>query len=590
MRSPDPFPGPQLREVLESWKEIAAYLGRSVRTVQSWEKEEDLPIHRHQHDKQGSVFAYREELDRWRESRTAAPAPPQPHLVFPEPAAPEVGFPWARRLTALAIAAAVIATIAGLVLRPGGPAGKPARVESIAVLPIRTSEAGRAVDGDGLTELLIDELARLPGLRVMARSSVSHYQGRLVRPVEVARELGVDAVLNGEVSRSTSGYDARLELVNARDGSLIWTRRYESAPAALAFVHGRMADDLARALRGRSSSRALSSNPVAYEQYLLGLRAFHQRSLRPATRKLQMESAVAHFKESIRLDPSFAAAYAGLANAQGTWILPNMIDPAEGAVLVLENAGKALELDPANAQAYAIVASLKSRVLWDFAGAERDFLRAIDLDPSAATSHQWYAAHLYSMGRYADARREVDLAYQLDPLSPAVTAERCWGFYCERRFREAIAFGREVEARDPDRTPWQCMNGSLLALGEYEPFLANLDRIAAPRAKEMRTAFARRGARGIFETQQKNASAGPTMQAIRVLALLGEKDEAFAALDAAVAKRHPIMSEYHLEPAFDPLRDDPRFAAIAKRMGLPQSALEAASALAKQTPYHPLSQ
>ena len=586
MRSPDPFSRPQpARDVLESWKEIAAYLGRSVRAAQLWEKEENLPVHRHQHDKQGTVFAYRDELDRWRESRTTPPGPPPPHLVSFEPVAPEARLRGPRLVTAFAIAAAVLATIVGLVMWGSRHVARPEKIESMAVLPMRNLDSQSAHVGDGLTELLIDELARLPDLRVMARSSVFHYRGKAVRPVDVGEELGVGAVLTGEVSRTGTGHVVHLKLVDAHDGALMWARRYEAASTELPFVQSRMADDLARALRGRSSSRPLSANPVAYEQYLLGLRAFHQRSIQPAAARPLLESAVSHFKEAIRLDPQFAAAYAGLANAQGSSIQRNMIEPAAGTVLVLENARKALELDPENAQAYRIIASVKSRVLWDFAGAERDFERAIDLDPSDATTHQWYAAHLYSMGRYADARKEVDLAYGFDPLSPAVTAERCYGFYYERRFREAVTFAREVEARDSDRTPGPCLNAALLASGEYEAYLDNLDLHAVPQAKRIRDAYARSGVRGIFEVQQTNASARTPIRTARALAVLGDRDKAFAELEAALARRDPVMSEYHLEPSLDLLRDDLRFAAIGKRMGLPASALDAASALAKKTPH-----
>jgi TolB-like protein len=583
---PDPFRRPD-RAVLESWKEIAAYLGRSVRAVQLWEKEEHLPIHRHQHDKQGTVFAYRDELDRWRDARSTPPPPPSPTLVFPEAVSePE---PLPRRkvagwVLAGAVALVVIATLTAALLWRRDARSGPRAVRSIAVLPLQNADRGSEHLSAGLTELLIDELARLPDLRVKARSSVMHYRGKRVLPDAVGRDLDVDAVLTGEVRREAGRIVARLELVDTRDGAQLWARRYESAAAHLPVIHSRMANDLGLALRARPATRPTSTNALAYEQYLLGLREFHRRSVIPGETK-SIHRALEHFQAAVQLDPQFAAAHAGLANAYGPAIMADLITPAEGTVKVLGAAQKALELDPSNAQAYRIIASLKSRILWDFAGAERDFQRAIDLDPSDARARQWYAAHLFMVGRHEDARREVDLAYQLDPLSPSVTSERCWVFYYERRWREAVAFAREVEARDPDRAVPPCMTSSLLALNDYEGFLKYVASRNAPSAANLRAAYARGGARGIYELQRQRLRPSAPVMAARVQATLGDADAAFAFLEAAAASRKPEMSEYHLEPGLDPIRGDPRFAALAQRMGLPSAALDAAARLADRTPF-----
>lgn len=588
MSPPNPFARPESRAVLESWKEIAAYLGRSVRAVQLWEKDENLPIHRHQHDKQGTVFAYRDELDRWRQSRvTSASAPPPAALVFPE-AVPEpeqaAGHRFLRPILAALIAMIVIATaIVFLDPRREAPTA-PRSIRSIAILPLRNADAASEHISDGLTEVLIDELARLPGLRVKARSSIVHYKGKQVVPQDVGRELDVDAVLTGEVTRGASGLAARLELVDSRDGSQLWARRYDAPAANLPVLQNRMANDLGYALRARPATQGGSSNALAYEQYLLGLREFNHRPLVPGETK-SIRRAIEHFQEAVRLDPQFAGAHAGLANAYGPAIMADLVSPAEGTVLVLASAQKALELDPGNALAYNIIASLKSRVLWDFEGAERDFTRAIELDPSYARAHQWYAAHLYTVGRHDEARREVDLAYQLDPLSTSVTGERCWGFYYERRWAEAVAFAREVEARDPARALPTCMTSSLQALGDFDGFLDYVAKRNAPSAAKLRAAYAAGGPRGLYQLQRERLRPAAPVFAARVHAALGDTNAAFAVLEQAMAARKPEMSEYHLEPGLDPIRNDPRFQRIAERMGLPPAAIEAAAALAKRAPY-----
>lgn len=602
MRSADPSPSSApARDVLESWKEIAAYVGRSVRTVQLWEKDEDFPIHRQQHDKQGTVFAYREEIDRWRESRSAAPRPiPAPSVLPdspgetpakspidatpPDPVTP--GQPRGGRWIAAAVLAAAIACVFVLgVQRLREPRLPTRAIGSIAVLPFTNGDPRSGHVSDGLTELLIDDLASIPGLRVMARSSVFQSQRKGVPPARVGEELKVDAVVTGEMRRESGGLVIRLELIDVRDGAQLWSGIYPAQTASLPVVQRRMFEEVARALRSEGAAPArprtdpkYTARPDAYEEYLLGLREWNVR------RRDSLLRSVAHFRRATELDPQFAAAYAGLANAYGVMIAYDQLTASEGTLLALAAARKALELDPENAEAHTSIASSSFRSLWDFKSAERDYRRALELNPSYATAHQWYGEYLETMGRFPEARREIESAFAIDPLSSAITSDVCWISVAERRYQQALAFGRSVEARDPARAPQRCMVNALLALGEFDEVLRRLEAQGAPAAASVAEAYRKKGPRGFYNARLHGfLRMQPHPEPVTIArhhALLGDRDQAFVWLDKAFAERASATPSFHVDPAFDSIRDDPRFRALAARIGLPSSALDVTDALA----------
>jgi len=260
------------------------------------------------------------------------------------------------------------------------------------------------------------------------------------------------------------------------------------------------------------------------------------------------------------------------------------IAAGDGTLRVLAAAKKALELDPDNAEAYTSIATSTFKNLRDFESAERDYKRAIELNPSFATAHQWYAEFLQAMGRFAEARREIELAYRLDPLSGPITSDMCRTFYWERRYRDAIRFARDVEARDPQRVDAGCVTGSLVALGDFEGVFAyRVTHGTPPKLEAVRDAYRREGPRAFFQARLQNTLNKPGASAIelaRGYTMVGDKDHAFAALDQALARSDSEATMFHLEPELDALRDDPRFADLARRVGLPASAIEATHALA----------
>jgi TolB-like protein len=544
------------REVLESWKEIAAYLGRSVRAVQLWEKEENLPIHRHQHDKQGTVFAYCDELDRWRRTRSTEP----PALTRST-----------RRYAIFGalLAVAVIVTVAAIVWNRRSRL-EPTAIRSLAVLPFTNSaHAGEHVI-DGLTELLIDDLAGLSDLRVMSRSSVFRYKASSLSPARSGQALSVDAVVTGDVREAVDRYGVRVELIDVRDGAQIWARRYESPTAELPALHGRVASDLARLLRGAAPAPTkYSARPEAYEEYLLGLRDWNRRSNGNNFDRPALASSVRHFERAIDLDPKFAAAHAGLANAFGMMVAYDDLSSGEGTLRVLASARKALELDPNNAEAYTSVATASFFNVWDFAEGERDYRRAIALNPNYATAHQWYALALQALGRFAEGRREMDLAYRLDPLSGPITADMCWSFYHERQFDQAIQFANDVQARDPARAPRRCAAASLIATGNFDAVFGSAGRAPNEAARD---AYRSGGVPAFYRARLEHLLGARNRDDNGIViaatyASLGDFDHAFEWLEKAFERRDSEVPAFHLDPAFDAMRDDPRFTDLARRVG-----------------------
>jgi len=434
----------------------------------------------------------------------------------------------------------------------------PRTISELAVLPFANADAKSEHVSDGLTEILIDRLSRLSSLRVLARATVFDYKRKKIAPAEAGKELGADAVVTGQLRAEGDGYAIHVELIDVHDGAQLWGQSYTATTAELPSLQDRIAGDLSHQLREGKQPKfvacAYTRNPDANEQYLLGLQAWNARD------EASLRRSIEFFQRAIQLDPRFAAAYSGLANAYGVMSGNGMMDPKEGAINVLTAAEKALAIDPNNAEAYTSIATTKYRALFDFAGAERDYRRSLDHNPNYATGHQWYSEYLREMGRIDEARREIELARQLDPLSRPIASAMCWGLITEARFDEAIAFARKSEK-----------------LGRPMPLCtmrATIDRDAVHGGR----AFLER--RLQFFTQQPNYEFAYPVEVAETYAMLGRNDEAFAWLDKAFDRRATHITSFHLFAGFDGVRDDPRFIALAHRIGLPEASLKSAREIA----------
>lgn len=388
---------------LDSWKEIAAYLGREVRTVQLWEKSEGLPIHRHQHGRQGSVYAFKAEMDAWREARKAVPAE--------EPRAASSPWRTAGLVSAVAIA---LATAAGFLLwktqRPtlGG-------VSSVVVLPFADFSSGHNLEyfSDGLTEEIIDALSRVPKLRVVARTSAFVFKGTAKDVREIGKQLDVDSVIEGSVQESGGQVRITVQLNRVSDGTHLWSRQYDRPLRDVFAIQNEISQSIASELRGSPLARsAPTSNAEAYRLYEEGRYFFNQ--FQPPQSNLK---AIERYQQAIQLDPNFALAYAGLSEAYA-YLAENFVrSPREVMPKAKEAAEKAVALDPDSAQAHTALAAVKLDYDWDRDGAVQELQRALQLNPGSAWAQHWYAHSLEAQGRFEEATEEFRKALALDPLS-----------------------------------------------------------------------------------------------------------------------------------------------------------------------------
>jgi len=426
---------------LESWKEIATYLGREVRTVQGWEKNEGLPVHRHQHAKQGSVYAFRTELDAWREARKGIP---EAAPVADEPLHPA----WKCRTTLLVSAFVAVAIVAGaLVWRNQAAKSSGLALSSVVVLPFldMSPQKDQEYFSDGLTEEVIDGLSRVPNLRVVARTSAFAFKGKAKDVRQIGQQLNVDAVLEGSVRKAGEDLRITAQLNRATDGTHLWSRTYDRKLRDVFAVQQEIAQSIARQLRAGDVPPALAANNLeAYARYQEGLYFFNQHQVPESYWK-----AIERYQEAIRLDPSFARAYARMADAYAYLAENFAVWPKEVFPKAKEAAERAVALDDNLAEAHTSRAIVKLDYEWDRAGAQRELQRALQLDPGSGWVHHWVAHSLEAQGRLEEAMKEMRAALALDPLSIPIHWDVANELLAAGKFDEAARFLDHAEELFP---------------------------------------------------------------------------------------------------------------------------------------------
>jgi eukaryotic-like serine/threonine-protein kinase len=388
---------------LDSWKEIAAYLGREVRTVQLWEKGEALPIHRHQHGRQGSVYAFKAELDAWREARTST-AVEEPRQTWPK----------RRTIAAVACAAiTVVAVVFFFLWRSRRAAAE--TISSIVVLPFADFSPQHNLEylGDGLTEEIIDALSRVPNLRVVARTSAFAFKGAGKDIREIGKQLDVTGVIEGSVQESSGQVRITVQLNRVSDGTHLWSRKYDRPLRDIFAIQNDISQAIANELRGGPIARSVpASNPEAYRLYEEGRYFFNQ--FQPPQSNLK---AIERYQQATRLDPNFALAYSGLSEAYA-YLAENFVShPREVMPKAKEAAERAVALDPDSAQTHTTLAAVKLDYDWDRAGAVQELERALQLNPGSAWAHHWYGHALETQSRFDEGTEQLRMALALDPLS-----------------------------------------------------------------------------------------------------------------------------------------------------------------------------
>lgn len=453
-----------------------------------------------------------------------------------------------------------------------------AGINSLAVLPF--VNAGNDPDkeylSDGISESLINRLSQLPGIKVIANTSSSKYKGKNADPQDVARALDVGAVLTGKVLQHGDDLSISVELVDARDRTHLWGERYDRKATDMLAVQAEISSEIAEKLRLRLTAGQQQQvatrekvNPEAYELLLKG------RSYRSRGKTEDWKKAADYFNQAVIRDPSYALAYAELSDMYRGL---GSLDPAEYFPKARAAALRALELDENLAEAHYALANLK-RDAWEWADAEREYKRAIELNPNLALAHRWYASYLRVMGRFDEAIAEIKRARELDPLSLAVNANVGQTLYYARQYDQAIEALEKTREMDQSyaRLPlylaytYAAKGMYSKAINEYqEAIKLGLD---TPGTQIFLGAtYAQSGNRGqakaILERSLTSKEYVSPADLAILQAALGQRDQAFASLEKAYAA-HDLQLQYlGTDPVFDPLRSDPRFHNLLRRVGL----------------------
>ncbi|MCG6955832.1 MAG: protein kinase [Gemmatimonadetes bacterium] len=496
---------------------------------------------------------------------------------------PTRGRPARRRWLAWGTLATVLAGGGVLATRliGGGDADLPA---SVGVLPFADLSEARDQEyfSDGLTDELITSLSKVNGIQVAARTSSFRFKGQDVDVKEVGRELHVGSILEGSVRRSGDRVRITAQLVSTRDGYQLWADAYDRRLADVFAVQEDIARAIASALQvtlGTRDNGVLEARPTgdvqAHDLYLKGRFAWNQRTA------AGMQEAVQYLEEAVARDPGFALAWAALADAYVLVIPYSGASQAETWPKARAAAERALALDSTSGEAHTALAYGTMIYDWDWAAAEKEFRQAIAVDPTYPTGHQWYGDFLWSQGRLDEALEQMRKAQRLDPLSLVIGTELGTTYYLRRQYDQAEQAVREVFKLDPNYPHGAYLLGQIriqehrypeaieslrkaLDLGGFQEDLAGAlaYAYAASGDKDAATRYTAE-----LEKRLAEGTVGPFALA---LAYAGQEDltRAFAYLSRTIDVRDPFLPEDFFDPLLDPLRADPRFAALEKRMGV----------------------
>jgi len=613
---------------LDSWKEIAAFFERDERTVRRWEIDRGMPVHRLPGEGRAVVYALTNELEAWlrrqgtgqeiagdqKPDQTRIETTDRDQTASQTLAAPEVPvndssesrplrhlhrairfLPW---VAALGLVIAVFAGVyvyrrtalfqtRAAVERPNTPARILDR-DSVAVLPLANVRGDANSDYliDGITESLIGNLAHVPQLKVRSRDSAFRYKGKDVEVRKAGNELGVSAVVSGRVTLQGDNIEISAELTDVPHDTEIWGQHYSGKITDLIRLQQQIAGDIAGRLRSKLSSserqqvtRQGTQNPEAYELYLKGRYEWNKRTLR------DLESAISYFNQAVAKDPAYALAYSGLADAYG--ILPDYGGtPAEDFPRSNIAARRALELDPTLARPHAVLGVNEMQFENDFTGGQAEFKEAFEVDPNDATAHQWYSEQLAKIGGFEEqALAEANRAQQLDPTSPIINREVAYAYLLARRYDDAIAICKKLAANEPTfAAAHSCLFYAYWGKRMY-PEVIEEQKVygqlcgnpnEAEFASALERGFQEAGWKGALKKgievrlAQRKAGYYSAFLLADLYADLGDRDAAFRWLGTAYQERESGMKMLKTDYLLDPLRSDPRFPELLRKVGLPQ--------------------
>jgi TolB-like protein/Tfp pilus assembly protein PilF len=535
---------PRSDELLDSWKSIATYLGREVRTVQRWESTEGLPVRRHKHNKLATVYAIKSELDSWWKGR--------------EP------------------------------LREPAAALPAARVRSrLAVLPFENLSGDPAQEyfSDGLTEEMIAQLGRLQPdrLGVIARTTMMQYRGKRKSIEKIGRELEVNYLLEGSVRKGDQRVRITAQLIKVSDQTHLWAESYERALEDILAIQIDVAERIARSLavellpdEHAVLAHSSTASAAAHDAYLRGRYCWNKRS------EDNFVKAIEYFQQAVELDQDYAAAYAGLADCYDTLGWYGGMPAGDAYRKARAAAERALQINERLADAHAALAYGMQFHEWNWPEIEKEYQRALELDPNHVTAHHWYALYLTAMARFEEAVAHMRAALEFDPLSPVLNSHLGWIYYFAGQNERAIEQLEKTVEMEPQFAVGRCFLGLAYerrkkypaAIREYKAArdlskghplaIASLSHACGAAGKK---AEAKRYLEELRESsRQRHVS--PYFFALAYTGM-GDKEQAFAWLEKAYQERSGWLGNLNVEPGLDRVRSDRRFADLVKRVGLP---------------------
>lgn len=461
-------------------------------------------------------------------------------------------------------------------------AGAGTGIRSLAVLPFRNLSADPAQEYliDGLTDEITTDLAKIASLTVISRTSADCYRKTSKRLPEIARELKVDALVEGTVLRSGDRVRVTAQLIRSATDSHLWADTYERDTADLFALQTEIAENIARQI-GATVRPVLAStvgqaiNPEAYDAYLRGRYFWNKRTLD------SLEKSIACYRQAIQIDPNYASAYAGLGDSYVLLSSFGGPSPSESFARARESAERALQLDGSLAEAHTVLGAINVSYDWDWQGAASEYRRAVELNPGYPTAHHWYSLMLSRLGRYKNAKAEIQRALELDPLSLIINTDAGEVFYCAREPDQAMLHLRRALELDPNFADTHLVLGKVYeqkrnfaeAAAEFE----SADKLfgGAPNIWALKGhAFAlghrhdeaMRIARNLEATSAHRYVSGVDIAI--VYSGLGDCNSATHWLDSAFQKRDKGLDIIGTDPLFDACRPDPRFQRLLRHLHL----------------------
>jgi serine/threonine protein kinase/tetratricopeptide (TPR) repeat protein len=459
----------------------------------------------------------------------------------------------------------------------------PPRITSLAVLPLENLSHDPEQDyfTDGMTEAIITDLANISSLKVISRTSVMQYKGTKKPLPAIARELGVDGVVEGSVLREGQQVRIAVQLIHGPSDRHLWAQSFDRELNGILALQREVARTIAEEIRIKLTPQERAQltstrpvNPAAHEAYLKGRYFWNKRT------REGLQKGIEYFQQAIEEDPTFALAHVGLADSYAVLSVQGFLRTREGYPRARAEATKALEIDDNLAEPHADLAWVKMAFDLDWAGAEREFQRTLELNPNLANGYHWYGLYLVYMGRFDEGLTEIKRARELDPLAPQINTNLAGAYYNSRQYDQALQEIRNTLEIFPNYAQARYNLGFIyIQKGLYEEAISQFQQAIAlegsrhPRyLAALGHAYGAAGRKGAAQTILKELLGQEGVDPCQIVSVylgLGQKEKALDWLGKAYEDRGNCLYILKVSPSADPLRSDPRFQDLLHRIGLP---------------------